>query len=48
MQTLLLACRSCGASIDPGPRASLAKTGRVLLDAACGGCGRRALFELGP
>lgn len=47
MHTLLLACRTCGASIDPGPRASLARTGRVLLDAACSGCGKRALFEMG-
>lgn len=47
MQSLLLPCRKCGAAIDPGPRASLVTTARVLVDAACGACGKRALYEIG-
>lgn len=46
MHSLLLACRRCGSPIEAGARASLAPTTRVLVDAACGACGTRALYEM--
>ena len=39
----LLACRACGAPIDAGPKAGLGP--RVLIDAACSRCGKRALYS---
>lgn len=43
-----LACRGCGAPLDPGAKAGLAAqtpSRRILLDCICQACGKRALYE---
>jgi len=43
---LILLCKKCNGPIDASARAGLAATGRVLLDAACPNCGKRALYPV--